>query len=104
MRFADIDGDGRDDYIWLNEIGAAIIYINQVGINPANWVAMNGGEAIATGVGASRNEVHFADIDGNGRADYIWVHFDGSVDVWKNLHVDTGSTINWVPYTTQVGK
>lgn len=49
----------------LSEGGAATVYINQVGINPANWVPLNGGKPIATGVGAMRRDVQFADIDGD---------------------------------------
>ena len=38
-------------------------------------------------------------IPSDGRADYIRVHaLDGSVEVWRNLPVDTGDNINWVPY------
>ena len=62
VRFADIDGDGRDDYIWLSEAGAATIYINAVGLNPANWVALNDGKPVATGVGALREDIRFVGL------------------------------------------
>ncbi|KAL8829776.1 MAG: hypothetical protein Q9191_001824, partial [Dirinaria sp. TL-2023a] len=39
----------------------------------------------------------------DGRADYIWVHpLDGSIDTWRNYHVDTGVGINWVPYSQKI--
>ena len=95
VRFADIDGDGRADYIWLSESGAATVYINYVGKIAPNWVALNNGQPIATGVGAYRKDVRFADINGDGRADYIWVHpVDGSLDLWTN---EVGiNPANWV--------
>jgi hypothetical protein len=56
---------------------------------------------IASGVGAQRQEVQFAvcllyfpweivlnsgqDLNGDGRAEYLWVHSNGSVEAWLNL-------------------
>ena len=38
-------------------------------------------------------------LPSDGRADYIWVHpLDGSVEAWRNVHVDAGDSINWVSY------
>jgi len=62
----DMIGDGRADYIWLGEGGSATLYVNQPGSKPANWVALNGGDPIASGVGAMRRDVQFADINGDG--------------------------------------
>ena len=56
----------------LSEGGAATVYINQVGINPANWNPLNGGKPIATGVGAMRRDVQFADLDGDGSKFMRW--------------------------------
>ena len=97
VRFADYDGDGRDDYIWLSEEGKAIIYINYVGEIAENWKGLNDGKYIALGVGARREDVQIADLDGDGRADYIWVHpFDGSINVWRNAFDKGPGT--WEPY------
>ncbi|KAJ3473609.1 hypothetical protein NLG97_g10219 [Lecanicillium saksenae] len=86
VRFADIDGDGKDDYLWLDENGAVTAYING-GPNasaPGGWVWLPQG-VIATGVGAARQDVQFADINGDGKADYLWVgRIDGTVNLWYN--------------------
>lgn len=97
VRFADYDGDGRDDYIWLSEEGKAFIYINYVGEIAENWKGLNDGKYIALGVGARREDVRLADLDGDRRADYIWVHpFDGSINVWRNAFDKGPGT--WTPY------
>jgi hypothetical protein len=36
---------------------------------------------VASGIGSSRHEVQFADLNGDGRAEYLWVHANGSVSV-----------------------
>ena len=73
---ADIDGDGRDDYLHVDSNGAVTMYWNtgrapDEGANAGQvqWVGLG---VIATGVGARGDQVHFADLDGDGRADYIW--------------------------------
>ncbi|RFU33649.1 hypothetical protein B7463_g2678, partial [Scytalidium lignicola] len=84
VRFADINGDGRADYIWLAEDGQATLYINGGGSDPQHpiWIEQ---DVIATGVGAVREDVVFADINGDGRDDYLWLNrLDGSIQAWFN--------------------
>lgn len=50
------------DYIWLSKEGAATVYINVIGGNPADWAPLNGGQPIASGVGGYRRDIRFADI------------------------------------------
>lgn len=86
VRFADIDGDGRDDYLWLDGNGAVTAYINggPSASQPGGWLWLPQG-VIATGVGAAREDVQFADINGDGKADYLWVgRIDGTVNLWYN--------------------
>lgn len=86
VRFADIDGDGRDDYLWLDGNGAVTAYINggPSASQPGGWLWLPQG-VIATGVGAARQDVQFADINGDGKADYLWVgRIDGTVNLWYN--------------------
>ncbi|KAL8689165.1 MAG: hypothetical protein Q9218_005102 [Villophora microphyllina] len=85
IRFADINGDGKADYCWIGEKGELIVYLSVFGQNPANFIPYNGGNFIATGVGGSRDETRLADINGDGRADYLRVHTsDGATDLWIN--------------------
>jgi len=87
----DLNGDGRADYIWLNSIGAATVYINYrghaAGLAP-NWVSYG---VVATGIGTSRDNITFGDMNGDGKKDYVFVHADtGELDVW--LNEGTGAT------------
>ncbi|KAI4199452.1 MAG: hypothetical protein LQ350_004593 [Teloschistes chrysophthalmus] len=85
IRFADINGDGKADYCWVGPNGELIVYINVFGEGTATFVPYNNGNPIASGVGGSRDEIRLADINGDGRADYLWVHAaDGATDLWLN--------------------
>lgn len=112
VRLADLNGDGRDEYIWLHDDGAVTVFEN------LGWTYINGqtgnvtwwprGE-IATGVGGRREQIHFADINGDRRADYLWVRDDGSVSMWLNVLSDPSDikNITWVEQgviATGIGK
>lgn len=72
-----------------------------------HWIWHPQPALIAGGVGGKRGEIQFADLNGDGRAEYLWVHSDGSVDVWLNLRgsAETGSTLDiiWNSQTRSVG-
>ena len=84
FRKADLNGDGRSDYLWLNETsGAVIAYLNTGTGNKMSWAPVNHGKEIATGVGPGAG-VRFADISGSGKADYLFVHDNGAVSLYQN--------------------
>jgi hypothetical protein len=90
VKFADIDGDGKADYLWVAKNGEVTAYLNG-GSSGDGWLWRSQG-VIATGAGASRQDVKFADIDGDGLADYLWINrLDGSVSEWRN----DGTADNW---------
>jgi hypothetical protein len=85
-----IDGDGRDDYLGVNLVdGSVIEYRNAYGENEGaqalmniDWVDMG---VIATGVQTSGLDIQFADLNGDGRVDYVSVDPDTSaVTLWLN--------------------
>ncbi|KAJ6548807.1 hypothetical protein B0H19DRAFT_1162072 [Mycena capillaripes] len=88
VRFADLNGDGRAEYLWLDTKGVTTAFLNlgstETGISAGQVQWLSSG-VIAAGVGASRGQVQFADLNGDGRAEYLRVHDDGSVDAWLNL-------------------
>lgn len=98
--FADMNGDGKADFIHLAPNGAAILYINQGRRASGGWGWWNWGE-IAAGVGSNRENIRFADFDGDGRDDYVVVDPEtGGLDVWYNRGTESGdwasvSSIIW---------
>jgi hypothetical protein len=83
VRFADYDGDGRDDYLVVNDEGAVHAWRNTPGDRGVpSWSARG---PLASGVaGATREKVRFADVNGDGRDDYLMVQDNGSVLAWVN--------------------
>lgn len=110
VRFADLNGDGRAEYLWLSEDGSVSAYLNRRlpdpdpayhnVPNPKNaLIHWNPQGVVAPAVGGRREQIHFADLNGDGRAEYLVVHPNGSVSAWLN----TGSSNNYGPNAAQVG-
>ena len=99
VRFADFDGDGKADYAWVSEGGAVTLYLNggQNSAAPNGWLWVPApNNPVATGVGAARDEVRFADLDGDGKADYLRMSkLTGAVQLWHNAGVVDSKWI-WV--------
>jgi hypothetical protein len=104
VHFADLNGDGRAEYLWVDDKGAVTAYVNLGAPDPTGYyaakVAWSPPGVIASGVGAQRHEVQFADLNGDGRAEYLWVHPNGSIEAWLNLGLVQDSTgtppVNWL--------
>ncbi|MYU51171.1 MULTISPECIES: FG-GAP-like repeat-containing protein [Streptomyces] len=86
ITFADIDGDGRDDYLVVNrDTGAVRVWNNLRNVDGKfKWgrvVSMTSG---VDGFDAEKEDIDFADIDGDGRDEYLVVnHETGAVKAWK---------------------
>ncbi|KAL4874598.1 hypothetical protein BJY04DRAFT_224886, partial [Aspergillus karnatakaensis] len=82
---ADIDGDGLDDYLVVDDDGAVRAWRNNGNIpstgKERNWIDVG---VIATGVGEDGSKVRFADVNGDGLADYLIVYDGGAVKAWLN--------------------
>lgn len=72
MFFADMDGDGKEDYVWLDPNFVASLLINGGTDSAGKWMWLSE-EVIADGVGAQRADVQLAGIEGDGKADCLWV-------------------------------
>ncbi|WP_380281969.1 FG-GAP-like repeat-containing protein [Kitasatospora purpeofusca] len=94
VRFADFDGDGRADYLVIEDNGAVKVWLNRGG-DPAGSAGWYGIGQVATGVTTDRSRVRLADLDGDGRADYLLINADGSVHVWLNRGGDRHG--GWLP-------
>lgn len=95
VRFADIDGDGKADYLIVNDDGSVNCWING-GLKDGAYTWNSLGQ-IATGFGDDGAGVVFADIDGDGKAEYLWVSQTGEVTAYLNAG---GTPPNWEPQGT----
>ncbi|WP_189166765.1 FG-GAP repeat domain-containing protein, partial [Sphaerisporangium melleum] len=79
VRFADMDGDGRDDYVILQDLGQVRVWLNDGDGQSWTWK----GE-LNPGYGYPRDWVRLADINGDGLDDYVILQDLGQVRVWLN--------------------
>ncbi|RSL92417.1 hypothetical protein CEP52_013832 [Fusarium oligoseptatum] len=83
VRFADLNKDGLDDYIYMNNDGATVWWEN-LGTIPITWGPAT---LVADGPeGVIPQDVHFADTNGDGLLDYVVVgRVTGKTRTWHNL-------------------
>ncbi|KAL9027456.1 MAG: hypothetical protein Q9196_004023 [Gyalolechia fulgens] len=95
VRFADVTGDGKADLIWLDDGSRMTIYRNDYNPGSRNWW-FNKITSTAIDLGAqNRKDMRFADIDGDQKADALWVHpSDGTTVAWLNR--DPSKSSGWV--------
>ncbi|PVH79243.1 carbohydrate esterase family 3 protein [Cadophora sp. DSE1049] len=90
IRLADIDGDGRADYVCFSASGTEIWGWRNGAVDnlpPAYWYPMRG---VASGLPSMEmSGWGFADLNGDKRDDLIWVDVNGKVlgltPVWENM-------------------
>ncbi|MFF0389070.1 FG-GAP-like repeat-containing protein [Kitasatospora sp. NPDC004615] len=80
-RFADFDGDGKADYIVVEDSGAVRVFLNKGGDGHGGWQDLG---QVATGLTSDKSRVRFADFDGDGKADYLVIQPGGAVNVFLN--------------------
>ncbi|WP_328965348.1 GDSL-type esterase/lipase family protein [Streptomyces virginiae] len=105
VRFADVTGDGRDEYLYVSPEGAVTAWLNdgrQGDDDQHPYFGRNLG-VIAPGVrGATREQIRFADINGDRRADFLRVTETGAVDAYVNTP-DSDGTIHWKEWLNWAG-
>ncbi|MEI5097710.1 VCBS repeat-containing protein [Streptomyces sp. PmtG] len=89
VRFADIDGDGKTDYLVVEDDGSVKAWLNNGGDERGGWTELG---QIAAGV-APRDNVRFADFDGDGKDDYLVLEDDGAMKAWLN---NGGDAQGWI--------
>jgi lysophospholipase L1-like esterase len=101
VRFADLNGDGKADYLVVNANGSVQAWLNG-GPNSSggDWLWFPQG-TIASGVGDPGGQIQFADLNGDGKADYLDVAPNSSVKAWLNGGPNSsGGDWLWFPQGT----
>ncbi|KAL4867215.1 hypothetical protein BDV12DRAFT_198425 [Aspergillus spectabilis] len=92
VRFADLDGDGLEDYLYVNERGAVMMW-QHLGTNPPTWGLPR---LVADGVDIAPEYIQFADTNGDGRLDYVVIgRTTGSARSWHHLGFREDGSIRW---------
>ncbi|RYP85137.1 hypothetical protein DL769_001041 [Monosporascus sp. CRB-8-3] len=83
MRFADITGSGCVDYLCLELDGRTTAWLNDC--KSDLFDLRNVGQVKFAEPSKDRANIRFADVNGDGRADYLWVDkFIGDTSAWIN--------------------
>ncbi|BCL13691.1 GDSL-type esterase/lipase family protein [Micromonospora sagamiensis] len=94
VRFADLNGDGRDDYLVVGSTSVVRAYLNVKG--PGGRLAFVPWGIVFRDASFNRNNLRFADVTGDGRDDLLRVGAKGAVHAYRNM---------WDPATErQAGK
>ncbi|KAK5731516.1 hypothetical protein LTR17_011314 [Elasticomyces elasticus] len=95
VHFTDMTGDGRDDFCCVGLDGGVVCWQNTAGSDPwsPNWVSLG---TVKASEGYPQAQVRLADIDGDGRTDYVV--FDASTTNlygWRNGATKPGAPAYW---------
>ncbi|KAF4983609.1 hypothetical protein FZEAL_1018 [Fusarium zealandicum] len=81
VRWGDVNGDGLDDFICIQENGELYVSINKGGSPPT---FQNVGLYKMQEMGLGRDRVRLGDMDGDGRLDYCVISTAGNFHCWRN--------------------
>ncbi|KAK2624027.1 hypothetical protein QTJ16_006661 [Diplocarpon rosae] len=97
VRFADMTGDGRHDFCCLKSNGDLQCFQNVQGTDPRHPNFVDSGIFKAS-EGLPQAHIRLADIDGDGRADYVAFGSDGTkIFGWRNGANQNGPPVYWTP-------
>ncbi|WP_329619384.1 phosphatidylinositol-specific phospholipase C domain-containing protein [Streptomyces sp. NBC_01255] len=92
VRFADVGGDARADYLVVGDQGATHAYVNTGGNGRGGWSDQG---VVATGSSLwLAGQIRFADINADGRADYLVLDDNGAIHAYLHTTSTTG-TVKW---------
>ncbi|KAF1993338.1 carbohydrate esterase family 3 protein, partial [Amniculicola lignicola CBS 123094] len=101
-RFADVDGDGRADFLCLELSGRTTGWLSK----PTGAQSIG---QVKLGVGLDRANLQYVDLNGDRRADLVWYHIQltsSSVQIFNNQGMipSSGSAFQWGPPTAGLWK
>ncbi len=105
VQFADVNGDGTADYLSIDVNGATTAYFSGGRKPDGTWNLFPLGSGLLnSGIGEPGANVRYADINGDGRADYLTINASGLTRAYFNGGIKADGTWNWIPapYSNQV--
>ena len=84
--FADLNGDGRDDYLLVKPHGRTRIWVND-GLSPRGYLLAFSGSYLLAEPGELEREYRYADLNGDKRADRILITANGGARAWLNTGI-----------------
>ncbi len=85
IQFADIDGDKRVDYLWIEPSGRTTVWFNRSHMTDDGRLARLGwSPPTVIGKDVFNREFRYADLDGDARADQILLTPKGGARAWLN--------------------
>ncbi|KAM7187804.1 hypothetical protein V8F33_011019 [Rhypophila sp. PSN 637] len=96
IQFADVNGDGLDDFLVVYGSGAVKAYLNNGNLPDKTKRIWQDSQVISWGVGEPARKITFADLNGDGYADYCIVFDGGAVSCYlnqQNIPPDDGDRI-----------
>ncbi|GAA3166150.1 MULTISPECIES: FG-GAP-like repeat-containing protein [Streptomyces] len=85
IQFADIDGDKKVDYLWVEPSSKVTVWFNRGFTDAGGEKRLQWSPPTRTSTTVYNRELRFADLDGNGRADQILITPNGGANAWLNL-------------------
>ncbi|KAK1448624.1 hypothetical protein CMEL01_07939 [Colletotrichum melonis] len=99
--FADVDGDGRDDYLIWDAQAGLTGFLNQPTRREGVPLYVNQGQAktIADGITQDPKNIRLADMDGDGKDDYAYIDDNGAIWLWYHQgDADTSMVIDGIRF------
>ncbi|KAK0761499.1 hypothetical protein N5P37_006451, partial [Trichoderma harzianum] len=99
LRFGDLDGDGRVDYLCMEKDARTVGHLNKAG-----GLEDKGQIKFAPAERLDRANFKWADVNGDGKVDLIWVDkFKAGARVWRNggFIPAGGSSMTWIDLGTR---
>jgi hypothetical protein len=97
IRFADVDGNKRDDFFLIHPDGKYQVWANigssrpwDLRNNPWQWVPLSNGATLGKGDVPKGGSLQFSDVNGDGWADLLKVSPNGAVTAWPNRRPQPG--------------
>jgi hypothetical protein len=85
IQLADIDGDGKADYLVVDPLNGNVMMYRNGGPGGSKWIWYPVKKAIASDLGYNGYAVRFADLNGDGRAEYLGLSMaSGALQMWVN--------------------